>query len=596
MYLVAPGRGLAGKAVKRPYYGHSFTLAAGKKDDLLKRGTRIETALLWLLAVAAAIVLSFRGIYEPDLWWHLAQGRETAAGRLVHTNVFNTLYRDFPQPYTSWLFDWLGYVLWRAAGAAAIQLAQAVLLIATFAGAYAACRQRASRAAALSILLIGFFVVEPRAIPRPHLVSFAGVAACAYLVERARATRSAVPLRWAVPLVAVWSNFHAESLFGPLVVGIFAFAELVRPSALSRKAAGRAVGIAILSALAMLANPYGWGLWRYLYENWHVPQVLTIAELLPPYLPNYRAFFVYLGLTAVSMLTPWRTLALSELAIAVLFGALGLKFLRFTPLLFLVTAPMVAERIDRLTARGISRQVPIAIAIVIGLTVSRQPLRVLTRLQVGGAALAPPVLFSPGLATFVTTSGLGGPVFNSMNLGGHLAWTLYPGTTVFQDGRLQAVPPDHFLRIMRASRSLEEWQELVAGVDWAVVSLPRPNQLSGAGMFQKSDWATVYWDEAVQVFVRRNGRFRPIAERDEYTLVLPDSDAFVLAEQFTEPDGARIRAEARRNMTENPDGFTAVALSCLAGDTTACDRADRLAENRPPLRDALARLHQARGR
>src|SRR6476620_1490280 len=59
-----------------------------------------RSVLLLSLAATAAVVLSFRGIYEPDLWWHLAQGREAAAGRLVHSNLFNFLYSGYPQPYT----------------------------------------------------------------------------------------------------------------------------------------------------------------------------------------------------------------------------------------------------------------------------------------------------------------------------------------------------------------------------------------------------------------------------------------------------------------------------------------------------------------
>ena len=56
-------------------------------------------------SLAAAALLSFRPIYEPDLWWHLAQGRENAAGHLVRTNLFSFTYPDYRQPYNSWLFD-----------------------------------------------------------------------------------------------------------------------------------------------------------------------------------------------------------------------------------------------------------------------------------------------------------------------------------------------------------------------------------------------------------------------------------------------------------------------------------------------------------
>jgi hypothetical protein len=46
------------------------------------------TAFAVAIAAGAALV-SFRATYEPDLWWHLAQGRENAQGRFVRTNVFS---------------------------------------------------------------------------------------------------------------------------------------------------------------------------------------------------------------------------------------------------------------------------------------------------------------------------------------------------------------------------------------------------------------------------------------------------------------------------------------------------------------------------
>ena len=62
-------------------------------------------------------------------------------------------------------------------GPTAIQLLQAVLLSLTLALAYIACRIRSSPASAAAVLILGFFILEPRAILRPHLVSFAGLAA-----------------------------------------------------------------------------------------------------------------------------------------------------------------------------------------------------------------------------------------------------------------------------------------------------------------------------------------------------------------------------------------------------------------------------------
>jgi hypothetical protein len=44
-------------------------------------------------------------------------------------------------------------------------------------------------------------------------------------------------------------------------------------------------------------------------------------------------------------------------------------------------------------------------------------------------------------------------------------------------------------------------------IDWAVVSVPRPNQLSGHGRFPQSQWSSVYQDDAIEIVVRRRGRY-----------------------------------------------------------------------------------------
>ena len=209
---------------------------------------------------------------RADLGWHLAQGRENVAGRLVRTNVFSFTYPDYRQHYTSWLSDTSAYVAWRVGGDAAIQALEAVTVAATLLLVYLACRVQSAALPSVAVLILGFFVLEPRVIPRPHLVSFAGIAACSWLIERARARRSERPLLWAIPMFGLWSNLHIECIFGVLQIGLFALAELAWPSALTRRDAARALAIAVGSAAALLVNPYGWGLFAYVDENASVPR------------------------------------------------------------------------------------------------------------------------------------------------------------------------------------------------------------------------------------------------------------------------------------------------------------------------------------
>src|SRR4029450_11411623 len=122
-------------------------------------------------------------------------------------------------------------------------------------------------------------------------------------------------------------------------------------------------------------------------------------------------------------------------------------------------------------------------------------------------AVEPTQFFSPQALQFIQQKGLDGPVFNSHNLGGYLAWSLYPRVRIFQDSRLQAYPPEHFRRIIEASASQEAWNSLCAGGDWAVISVPRPNQLAGTGRFPVTEWASVYQDDAMEIVVRGKRTF-----------------------------------------------------------------------------------------
>jgi hypothetical protein len=466
----------------------------------------MRTAIVCFAIVAAAAILSFRPIYEPDLWWHLAHGREDAAGRIVRTNLFSANVPDYRQQFTTWLFDTTLYAAWAAVGPAGVQMVQFGWIALAFVLLYAACRVRAPAWSAAAVLMLGFFVLEPRAIPRPHLVSFAGMAGVALAIERAAARRSLRPLAWTIPAVAAWSNFHVECVFGVAAIGIFAGGELLKPSALTRAQALRALGIAAACVVATAANPYGFGLVAYLYENMSVPQILAIAELRPPYLPEYRAFFAYTIAVGIALLATWRSARLWEVLLALTFAVIGYRFLRLTPLVLLTTAPMLAARVASVTGRGIDYRAALITAVCLALTMSRIPLRLLaTEIEVGTRAVAPPQFFSANAIAFIQRTGLAGPVFNSHNLGGYLAWELYPRVRVFQDSRLQAYPPEHFRSIIAASASQSRWDTLVEGVDWAVISVPRPNQLSGHGRFPAAEWGTVYRDDAIEIVVRKKG-------------------------------------------------------------------------------------------
>jgi hypothetical protein len=428
-----------------------------------------------------------------------------ASGHLVRTNLFSFAYLDYPQSYTSWLFDLGSYVLWTRAGPTALQFAQALAIALTVWAVAAACRIRSSAAATAAVCFFGWLIIEPRALPRPHVLSFLGLASCMYMVERARCIGHSRPLRWAPVLIATWANVHVECVFGVAVIGLAGAGEFLHPRNLPRGEAIKVIGIASVSLLATAFNPYGFGLLRYLYENALVPQIINIAELLPPYLPNYRGFFVWSIGVVLALMLQWRRVSLADVLILAPFAYLAFNHLRMTPLFFLVSAPVVARAIDDLQQFGVDRRAVAITAAAATIFLARVPMTgMLGEVRTGRAALMPPEFFSGPAMQFARDHNLSGPVFTSMNLGGFVAWELYPSARVFVDSRLQAYPPEHFRAIIEASKDQQLWDAITAGVDWAVVSLPRVNELSGVGHFNPPEWRSAYRDRAIEIFVRRS--------------------------------------------------------------------------------------------
>ena len=159
-----------------------------------------------------------------------------------------------------------------------------------------------------------------------------------------------------------------------------------------------------------------------------------------------------------------RGFALSDAVVFGVFAAFGLMHLRETPLVLCVTAPLAAQRLAGLTARGLDYRAILATSVCAALALSRIPPPVLLRgFAIGADAVEPPQFFSNSAIDFARRTGLSGPVFTSVNLGGYIAWKMYPAARIFQDTRFQAYPPDHFRTTIAASRSQDEWNRLVAG-------------------------------------------------------------------------------------------------------------------------------------
>ena len=268
-------------------------------------GEVVRGAIVVALAIlVASAVVSFRSVYEPDLGWHLAQGRENMSGRLVRTNVFSLTLPRLPSALHVVV---VGHErvrrvacrrrcrdpgarrrhrcgrrcrssIWRAACSRAF------------------CRRCSSG----SRVLRARAARDPAAAPRV----VCGIAACSWLIQRSIATRSRQDrLCGRCRSSRCGATSTARCIFGVAARRALRGASSRGRRRSTRQDAVHALAIAAACAAALLVNPYGWGLLHYLYENASVPQLLSIAELRPAYLPTYRAFFAYAAIAVLLLLS-----------------------------------------------------------------------------------------------------------------------------------------------------------------------------------------------------------------------------------------------------------------------------------------------------
>ena len=240
--------------------------------------------LAWLvpdLALVAACVtlvyclFLFQGYQklfrDSDAGWHIRAGEAIlSTGDLPRTDPYSFTRAGQPWFAWEWLADIAAGAVHRAAGLSGVALFYAAAIAAgvwLWFRLHWALDGNFLLACAMAPLLLSTCNIHWLA--RPHILSWLFLLAALLYAERARP-----PFRFRhVVEIAIftelWANIHASFFFAPLIALIYAAGHTSR-----RRSARWFLWAALISALAPLANPYGWHLYA------HVFRYLTDSELL----------------------------------------------------------------------------------------------------------------------------------------------------------------------------------------------------------------------------------------------------------------------------------------------------------------------------
>lgn len=375
-------------------------------------------------------------IGDPDLFWHLAQGRQTVTQGLARVDVFSWSVNGMPVLTDQWLGQVLWYEAYAALGWNGVIVLRALLVAAvvTLIVAAAFMTQRrpivAVAAALPAIALTRFGWTE-----RPQLM---GLVCFAVLILLLRASAERPRLLLAVPvLIVVWANLHASFALG-LGVTAIACAELWlrRPDA-----RGLVAGVVLAGVAATLLTPSGVSIWTSAGGHFLSPPRIVQEEGVPDVTQSYGFIFVVVVLAVLVTAQLSRPTALREAALLVPVLFVSMTAARHTPFFAVAsTAYLAAHAPAAIAAIGarfrvnvrlpaFEPRVPslrfdlatgvIAVAAVIGAGLLARGEPNLSPYPTGALSSLPP---GPGLV-------------NDYDWGGFLIWYA-PATPVFIDGRL----------------------------------------------------------------------------------------------------------------------------------------------------------------
>lgn len=470
--------------------------------------------MLHALWIAAAVSILVPSAADPDLWGHLLFGSALLDGTWHVENTF--AYTTPAQPWVNHelLAELTMAGLYRLAGGAGLVALKLALGLATAALLWTtAARRSADATAATLAVVLALVVMTPGFMIRPQLFTMAFLAGTLALVHRA--DFGARGVAWWLPLVVVvWVNTHGGVLAGVGLVGVaIAATTAVAATRGTLDRRGAAAALALLAALAgaLLLNPYGLRLLRFLV--FEVTPLVPISEWKPVPLGDgsFAAFKAMLVLAAIGCVVVRPRLA--ELAIVAVTAVVALRHQRHVPLFAIAAAPLVAATVARLTERTPANVTVLARRGLAGAAALQVAVALVTVWAWRGGIAVSPNYYPVQAVRFLAQNGIGGNVALPFRWGEYALWALPAGTKVAVDGRFTTAYPAPLLE--------DAWRFMAGGPGWDALLEHYPTDIVIADRKQApakllrddAEWQYVYSDPVSVVFLRRTERHADVLTR-----------------------------------------------------------------------------------
>lgn len=462
-----------------------------------------QTPLPYKIAafLVSALVSTWPTI-DPDLWWHLADGRYFLANGVPDTDPFSLTRMGSEWVAHEWLADVFMFRVVEAIGLTGLSIVYGLIVGLAWLLIYVTVPGEPIR----KLFLVGLAAagIAPVVAARPQMNTLFLLAVLVALTERIRSGRMSPAAFWLlVPMMVLWANLHAGFYTAFAYLGVVGIGSVIdrrfeTGAGLDRRALAHLAGAIGVAFFAILLTPHGSALWTYPFATLGDP--VTQRSLVEWRSPAFGNFFLwgYLAYVTVSLVGLAIRRPRPDITDLLLYAgtlAASLFSVRHIALHAIVSMPVVMRLWARDRSLRVSSLFPVALLVVaIGgywLQVSR-----LTAINDSSVEAR----FPAQAVEFLEESGLSDArIYNDFPWGGYLIWN---DIRPFIDGRTDMYGPEYLEMTLDTLFLRPGWEESLERFD-IEVALLTPTAPIATMLDRLPEWTEVYRDDRAVVFERR---------------------------------------------------------------------------------------------
>ncbi|QPJ64566.1 MAG: hypothetical protein G3M78_03815 [Candidatus Nitrohelix vancouverensis] len=449
---------------------------------------------------------------DPDLWGHIKFGESAwQEGALPSEENYSYTAPGHRWINHEWLTEILFYKIFSIFGSGGLLVMKMLigLFIVERLARLAFVKDKPRRnSACLIIIVLLTFILAPGFMPRPHLMTYIGIALLTLSLGKAFQGNEKALIY--IPIIFLfWVNMHGGVVAG-LAIACVALGYGVVEKIRTDQAPGLWIATLAATIAICLVNPYGYHLWNFFAQTLSVPRNITEWNGIPFDTMHFWQFKLYTILFIGLWLFDkkkwgWQVWVIAP---AIYFA---FKHQRHIPLAAILMAPYLIARISELAEtkfRLYTASIHLHNGLLVGMLLfagSQLGIGLMKNASAQFKLLAPPQTYPVYAARFMHSNDISGNLWNPLDWGEYLIWKT-PGSRVSVDGRFRTAYPEEVIQDHFDFASGQPgWQALLEKYPTELV-LARKRDGTHLRMNQLPGWVKIYEDLICVLYVKNDPR------------------------------------------------------------------------------------------